>query len=86
MATTNLTANGSTIDYTIIKRISNISGRGTFGAGTVTIEEVQDDATVTSIASYTADFHQTLELAYGSVVRMTLTGATAPNIDLYFKG
>ncbi len=85
MAKTNLTANGSTIDYKIIKRRSNFSGKGTFGGGTVAIEEVQDDATVTTIATFTAAFHTVLELAKNSTVRMTLSGSTTPNIDLYLK-
>lgn len=85
MAKTNLTANGSTIDYLIIKKRSNFSGKGDFGSGTVSIEEVQADTTVTTIATFTAAFHTVLELARDSVVRMTLSGATTPDIDLYFK-
>jgi hypothetical protein len=84
MAKTNLTADGSTIDYTIEKRLVNFSGKGTFGGGTVTINEVQADTTVTVVASFTADFHTSLELPKSSIYRMTLAGATTPNIDLYF--
>lgn len=85
MAKTNLTADGSTIDYTVIKKLSNFSAVGTFGGGTVTIYEVQDDAAVTPILAFTEDFQTTLSLAKNTVVRMTLSGATTPVIDLYFK-
>lgn len=84
MAKTTLTVNGSTIDYTILNKNANFSGKGNFGGGTLTINEVQSDATVTIVASFTAAFHTTLELPKNSIYRMTLTSSTTPNLDLYF--
>lgn len=63
-----------------------VSVRGTFGAGTVTLQHQLTDATWVAIdgaimATFTADGDKVATLPPGITMRLNLAGATAPDID-----
>jgi len=92
MSSTNqtLSANGTTaIHHHETQTISDVqvSAIGTFGGGTLAIEQLHGDGTWRSIsgASYTANASKVLGVASGTSLRATLTGATSPSIFVEFS-
>ena len=64
-----------------------VSAIGTFGGGTLVIEQLHSDGTWRSIAdaSYTANASKVVDVASGSSLRATLSGSTTPSIFVEFS-
>lgn len=90
----NLTSDGSTAWFKSSKSSkfvnpgeAHISGGGTWGGGTITMEKLRNGAAVnifdsgTSI-TYTADFDDVLFIGEGDSIRFTLSGSTSPDLDI----
>jgi hypothetical protein len=85
MAEGNFSADGSSDWFAMPTEGSAISVNGTFGGGTVTLEQVIKGVTY-PVKSDATDITMTADdSAYydigGMTVRLTLAGATAPNIN-----
>jgi hypothetical protein len=85
-AFTPITANGSTVLPLPYTGSLQFIGAGAFGAGTL-ILEISPDNGVTWVAltgaSWTAAFNAVVTVGQGCQVRATLSGATAPAINLW---
>lgn len=84
----NLTANGSTASIDLrnvthtIPTLVGLLVNGTWGGGTITVEYSADNSTwLASAITSTADGHADIP-RYAGFVRVTLSGATAPDLDV----
>lgn len=90
----NLSANGSTqwVQVGVASNRVRVCAKGTFGGGTITIQQLLNDNVYSYLDSsqvaitYTADFDAVLDLSRGDVIRMSLSGSTSPNIDWMISG
>lgn len=81
----NLTANGTTsLNADYLKGYVEFDVKGTFGSGTVTISVVKGGEAY-SRASFTEAGNIGLLLGTNKDVQVTLSGATAPDIDLHYQ-
>jgi predicted acyl esterase len=89
----NLSANGSSNWY----RCDNydgvhIKGANSFGGGTLTLQQRVEGTTYDSLDSagaavtYTAAFDDYIRFKPGDVLRVTLSGATSPDLDYIITG
>jgi len=89
----NITADGEllqTVDNEYITKWSgndwsaNLDLNGTFGGGTVTVYVKTDAGTFIALAdggAFTANANKKLNFAHKKTIKVTLAGATAPNLD-----
>ena len=77
-----LTANGTTATHRAAKAL--VRGTGTFGGGTVTLEYFDAGANewIASRVTYTENFDDIVEFPTSVEMRLTLSGATTPNLEL----
>lgn len=81
-----LSANGNTETFQAQGDVT-LHGSGTFGSGTVTIEQELDGAFVTlSGFSHTAAFDEVLRVTDSGVYRLKLAGSTSPALKLIVSG
>ena len=81
-----LSANGTTEEFQAQGDIM-LHGSGTFGGGTVTIEQKLDNAFVAVAGfSHTAAFDEVMTVADSSVYRYKLAGSTNPALKLAVAG
>ena len=91
MATGKITANGSTDWYKVVETGTHIAVHGTFGGGSVAIEQLINGTAYplldagTAIALTVAD-DSYYELRPGDAIRLATTGATTPAIDYSITG
>lgn len=92
MKTYALSANGSTATFTppIYEDLGvtlEVSVTGTFGAGSVTLEQSPDGTNwFTCGTAITAKARQVIPVYSGSLLRVTLAGATAPSLAVFVTG
>lgn len=93
MASGTLTTNTNTNWYIVNDNAGvHIGGTGTFGSGTITVQQriesspvsAKDDAG--SAITYTAAFDNVFDFRSGDVIRLNLAGATSPDIDWIING
>ena len=86
-----LSADGETSEAKSVANVLYISGLGSFGGGTLTIQvydKIGDLWTAlqntdgTDVA-YTSNFTDNLDLPTGTRIRYSLSGATSPSINCY---
>jgi len=85
MATGILTADGTTKSILISKGETHVSLNGTFGGGVVAIEKVVNGQTApaydsTTAITVSAPEDMILSIGEGIKLKLTLSGATSPNI------
>ena len=93
MAEGTLNANGST-KWFKVKKTGTVHSKAAndFGGGTLALEQQITDVTypvldADSIAiTWTDDFNQPLDLAKDDIIRLTLSGATSPDINWSITG
>ena len=88
--TTTLSADGTTSIHT--HETNGVAGVqfsaiGTFGGGTLIVEQKHSDGNWRAIAggSYSASASKVIEVASGSSLRATLSGSTTPSIFVEFS-
>tara|TARA_B100000902_G_scaffold397076_1_gene459777 strand:- start:755 stop:1036 length:282 start_codon:yes stop_codon:yes gene_type:complete len=92
MVVGSITANGTTDFQTVVHGPIHVSLTGTFGSGSVALE--QRDAKGNAVAIYsggsaitaTANNDLYLSLYQGDTVRLNLTGASSPDIQYKITG
>ena len=87
MAEFTFTEDGSSDEFTLKKLSTHISIQGTFGSGSVALEQKIGDSFVPvfqdSVAIViTAPDDALYGLQRNDIIRLTLTGSTAPSIDV----
>ena len=85
--TTTLTANGSTPVW-YPSQMQTVVADGTFDGGTLKAELTPDNGTTyqdISDGSLTEDGHFNVTVGKGMGVRMTLSGATSPSINVWSR-
>lgn len=84
-----LSADGETTEVNVIGT-ARISATGSFGGGTLKVQEKRQDNTWKDIAgaSFTDAFHKVLAFPSGSqtILRFSLSGASNPDIDTVIQG
>ena len=88
--TTTLAANGTTsIHHHETTGVPGVqfSAIGTFGGGTLIVEQKHSDGTWRAIAgaSYTASVSKVIDVACGSSLRATLSSSTTPSVFVEFS-
>ena len=82
----NLAADGETTEWEYQGGVGWISCAGTFGGGTATLQ-IRVDATlwITTGTTFTADGIARIDLPKGVQMRVSLAGATSPDLDTYME-
>jgi hypothetical protein len=93
MASGTFTADGNTSWFLVQDNNGiHVAGKGTFGAGTVKVQQTINGNTYTLLddlsaeISHTANFDRTIGVRTGDIIRLNLSGATAPAIDWMITG
>jgi len=80
----NLAADGESTEWTYQGGVGFISCAGTFGGGTATLQyRVNATLWVTTGTTFTVDAIARIDLPRGVQLRVSLAGATAPNLNTY---
>ena len=64
----------------------NVVGIGTFGSGTLTIQQLHGDGVWRAIpgGAYTSSFGKVVDVASGTRLRAVMTGSTTPSVFVEF--
>lgn len=89
MATTTLSANGSTTATTVrdVGQVFGITSRGTLGGGTLNVKLTASGGTAKTVQTYTASSLNAdntlsfkIDIPANNSLQIELTGATSPNV------
>jgi hypothetical protein len=89
--TDTFSADGSTAWFLVVEHPVHIAVDGSFGSGTIAVEQriknttstVRDNGTEIGI---TSDDNSSYNFSPGDVIRLTLSGSTSPDIDWKISG
>lgn len=79
----NFTDNGSVTNGPLPTATAIVSITGTWGSGTATIAVLDASGNAITVDTATADYRQEVTFGKGRQYRITLSGATSPDLDSY---